>query len=94
MATLEAKDVLRSADGVTSPVGISRDGDRLILSLSMSPEAVNKLDQLARASGKSLDDVISKAFVLYTEAADANRKGKAVGVAATADVLETQFVGF
>jgi hypothetical protein len=38
-------------------------------------------------------DLISKAIALYTEAADATRKGKAVGIAPTADVLETEFVG-
>ena len=41
-----------------------------------------------------MDEVISKAFVLYIEAAEANRHGKSVGIASTADVLETQFVGF
>ena len=94
MTTLYSKDVLRSADGITSPVAFSRDGDRLILSISMSPEAFNKLEELAEAPGKSWDEVISKAFVLYMEAVDANRKGKAVGIAPTADVLETEFVGF
>lgn len=60
----------------------------------MSPEAFNKLAELAEAPGKSWDEVISKAFVLYMEAADADRKGKAVGIAPTADVLEIQFIGF
>ena len=92
--SLDSKDALRSADGVTSPVGISKDRDRLLLSLSISPEAFNRLGELAEAPGKSWDEVISKAFVLYMEAADASRKGKAVGIAPTADVLETQFIGF
>ena len=90
--SLDSKDALRSADGVTSPVG--KDRDRLLLSLSISPEAFNRLGELAEAPGKSWDEVISKAFVLYMEAADASRKGKAVGIAPTADVLETQFIGF
>jgi hypothetical protein len=92
--SLDSKDVPRSADRVTSPVAISKDGDRLLLSLSISPQAFNKLGELADAPGKSWDEVISKAFVLYMEAADASRKGKAVGIAPTADVLETQFIGF
>jgi hypothetical protein len=66
----------------------------LLLSLSISPEAFDKLGGLAEAPGKSWDEVISKASALYVEAADANQKGKAVGIAPTADVLETQFVGF
>jgi hypothetical protein len=94
MTKLESKNVLRSADRVTSPVSVTRDGKNLVLALSMSPKACDKLQDLADASGESLDDVISKAFVLYIEAADANRHGKSVGIASTADVLETQFVGF
>ncbi|MBV8312360.1 MAG: hypothetical protein JO344_18410 [Planctomycetaceae bacterium] len=66
----------------------------MLLSLSISPEAFNRLGELAEAPGKSWDEVISKAFVLYMEAVDASRKGKAVGIAPTADVLETQFIGF
>ena len=95
MTTVHASELLRSADGVTSPVACAQgEGDRLVLSLSMSSEGVDRLAQLARSSGKSLEDVISKAFILYTEAAEASRKGKAVGIAPTPDVLETQFVGF
>jgi hypothetical protein len=60
----------------------------------MSPKAFDKLEELARASGESLEKVISKAFALYAEAADATRSGKTVGIASTPDVLETEFVGF
>lgn len=42
----------------------------------------------------TLDEVISKAFVLHIEAAEADRNGKSVGIASVADVLETQFIGF
>jgi hypothetical protein len=94
MSKLETQNVLRSADGVTSPVSFTRDGNNLALSLSMSPQAFDKLLEIADASGESLDDVISKAFVLYIEAADESRHGKSIGIASTADVLETQFVGF
>ncbi len=94
MTALDSKGILRSADGITSPVSISRGENHLFLSLSMSPTAYVKLQELALASGVSLDEVISKAFVLYIEAAEASRTGKAVGIASTAEALETQFVGF
>jgi hypothetical protein len=91
---LGAKEILRSGDRVTSPVAFSRDGDRYLVSLSMSPEAFEKLEELAEAPGKSWDEVISKALALYMEAVEATRTGKAVGIAPAADVLETQFIGF
>jgi hypothetical protein len=94
MIALDSRNWLRSADGLTSATSVCRDDDRLILSLSMSPEAFNKPGELAEASGKSWDEVISKAFALDAEAAEANRRGQAVGIATTADVLETEFVGF
>jgi hypothetical protein len=51
MTTLDQRDVLRSADGITSPVAISRDGNRLLLSLSISP-----LAPLATWGGKKYSD--------------------------------------
>ena len=73
MTALDSRNWLRSADGLTPATAICRDDDRLVLSLSMSPEAFNKLRKLAEGPGKSWDEVISKAFALYAEAADANR---------------------
>lgn len=92
---LEPNDVLRSADGLTSPVAVSSAGaGRIGVSMAMSPEAFEALTTLAQESGSRLDDVISKAFVLYRTAAEAHREGKAVGIAPTPDVLETEIVGF
>jgi hypothetical protein len=93
MITFDQKDANRAADRVASPAP-TKDGDRLFFSLSTSTKAFNRLEELAETSNRSLADVLSKALVLYLEAADANRKGKAVGIAPTADVLETEFVGF
>jgi hypothetical protein len=75
-------------------MAIRRDDDPVVLSLSMSRETFSKLETLAGAPGKSWDEIISKALALYMEAADANRCGKAVGIASKAGVLETEFVGF
>jgi hypothetical protein len=95
MSQFNTKGVLHSPDGVTSPVTYGVDGSGYFsVCLKMSPESFADLDRLARASGTPLDDVISKAFILYKAAADASRSGKAVGIAPTPDVLETEFIGF
>lgn len=94
MTTLESNDVLQSPDGITSAVSFTTHGNELAVCLRMSPSALAKLQGVADASGDSLDEVISKAFVLYIEAAEANRKGKSVGIASSSEMLETQFVGF
>jgi hypothetical protein len=64
------------------------------LVVEVSGEMLGMLDHLARDGGTTLDEVIAKSFLLYKEAAEASRRGKAVGVAANPDALETQFVGF
>jgi MinD superfamily P-loop ATPase len=95
MTKLDPAGVLHSADGVTSPVAYTVDDtDTVLISLSMSPEAFNDLDRIAMTTHSSLSDVIAKAFILFREAAEANRQGKAVGIAKSADALETEFVGF
>jgi hypothetical protein len=91
----DPKDILESADGVTSPVGFTRSNrpGRLLVSMEMSEGALNMLDELASATGQKMEDVIGKAFLLYKAAVDAQKAGKSVGVAPTSDVLETEFVG-
>jgi hypothetical protein len=69
-----------------------RDGNYHV-TLTMSEDVASMLADLARSSGQDLDEVISKAFLLYKASADARREGKVVGIAPTADVLETEFVG-
>ncbi len=61
--------------------------------MSMEPEAFELLMGLAETSGQDVEDVIIKSFFLYRAALDASRDGKAVGIAPSADVLETEFVG-
>ncbi len=94
-SNLDPTGVLRSPDDATSPVALGLGGrDQIDLQLSVSQETFDALGALAVASRSNLGDVISKAFVLYQAAAAADREGKAVGIAPTADALETQFVGF
>jgi hypothetical protein len=92
---LNPPGVLQSADESTPPVAIFVGySGSFSLSLQMSPEAFSSLEQLAHTTGSSIEDVISKAFILYEAAALASRQGKAVGIAPSPDVLETEFVGF
>lgn len=91
----DPKDVLKSMDGVTSPVAYSIESQsgRFIVSMQMSDGAFEMLGELADATGQKVEDVIGKAFLLYKAAVDAQKEGKSVGVAPTSDVLETEFVG-
>jgi hypothetical protein len=92
---LDSTGVLVSGDGITSPVATAIDDSGcFLLSLRMSADALISLDRLAETTGSTLEDVISKAFILYEAAALASSQGKAVGIAPTPDVLETEFVGF
>jgi len=95
MSKLNPTGVLHSGDDVTSPMSFTpNDPGHISVSLHLSSESFNTLNQLADASGTSIGDVIAKAFILYKAAAQASREGKAVGIAPTPDVLETEFVGF
>jgi hypothetical protein len=67
-------------------------GDKITLDLS--PEARDLLNQLLNQTGDTPDDLFRKAIGLYKVAQDAHKEGKAVGVATSPDVLETEFVGF
>ncbi len=94
MTKFDTENVLHSRDGITSPVCVTPGDSDVTVSLHMSYQSLTTLDQLAKAGGTTLGDVISKAFILYEASADASRQGKAVGIAANPDVLETEFVGF
>jgi len=90
---VDSQNLLHSADGVTSPVSVSAEHGTFFVTMKMSEAAFKTLDKLAESSGQPLDQVISKAFLLYKAAADAHKDGKSVGVAPSPDVLETEFVG-
>jgi hypothetical protein len=71
----------------------SGSSDLYYFSVGISPQLISMLRELAESSGQGRDAVIVKAFHLYKVSVDARREGKAVGIAPTADVLETEFVG-
>lgn len=61
--------------------------------LDLSAEAAQTLDELISESGEDPSILFRKAIGLYKLAKQATRDGKAVGIAATPDSLETEFVG-
>jgi len=63
------------------------------VTLELSPEAARALDNLIGRTGDTPSDLFRKALGLYALAEEAKREGKAVGIAATPDSLETEFVG-
>jgi hypothetical protein len=66
---------------------------RTSIAIDLSPEATRSLNELMKRTGDSPSDLFRKALGLYKLAEEAKREGKAVGIAATPDGLETEFVG-
>jgi len=64
------------------------------ITLDLTPEASRVLNELMNATDSDPEDVFRKALSMYKAAVDAHGEGKAVGIAASPDVLETEFVGF
>lgn len=77
---------------VFGPATYHLEGNEILLHLSDA--AVQTLNNLLNATGNSPDELFRKALGLYKAAFEARRDSKAVGAAPTADVLETEFVGF
>ncbi len=65
----------------------------LRITLDLTPEATRALEELTESTGQDVSVVFRKALALYKLAREATKEGKAVGVAATPDVLETKFEG-
>jgi len=66
---------------------------RTRITLDLTPEAAQALNELMSRTGDSPSSLFRKALGLYKLAEEANREGKAVGIASTPDALETEFVG-
>jgi len=65
----------------------------LRITLDLTPEASRALEELTESTGQDVSVVFRKALALYKLAREATKEGKAVGVATTPDVLETEFEG-
>ncbi len=80
-------------------MGIARsrhDGgekERIRLSLDVSPELNNLIEDLARRTDGSKSDVLRRAIALMDVAVQANERGLKVGVADRGETLSTEFVG-
>ncbi len=73
-----------------------RDGgekERIRLSLDVSPELNELIEDLADRTDGTKSDVLRRAIALMDVAVRANESGKRVGVAETAQGLTTEFVG-
>lgn len=75
---------------IESPINFSSDSPML---LRLTPEAAQELNQLLELTGDTPAVLIRKALGLYKVTQQAIREGKAVGIAETAESLESQFVG-
>lgn len=63
------------------------------VSLDMSPEANELLENLAIANGTTKSQILRRAVALYDIVAEARSQGKRVGVLGQNDELLTEFVG-
>jgi len=88
--TLVAEPGVFSVRGTSAAPGVS---PRTRITLDLSPEAAKALDDLIGRTRDTPSDLFRKALGLYALAEEAKREGKAVGIAATPDSLETEFVG-
>jgi hypothetical protein len=83
---------LKASVGSLSLTGTARA--RIVRNLAMTPEADEFLADLAQRTGFTEGDVLRRALGMFKTAVDAKEQGKHVGVAATPEVLDTEFVGF
>lgn len=92
-ATLDAPTE-SSTDDAASPVVYEKNPDgSVVVTMFMSEKGFDFLQRLTRdADGVELKDVIGRALVVYHDALEAIREGKAVGVASDPEKLEVQFI--
>lgn len=67
--------------------------DRIKLSLEVSTEINETLEELAKTTATTKSDVLRKAIALMRLAVKAQREGKKVGIADATQELRTEFVG-
>ena len=67
--------------------------EKIRLSLDVSPEVYELLDNLATTTGGTKSDVIRKAIALVKVAVEGKQKGLKLGLAESNQVLTTEIVG-
>jgi predicted transcriptional regulator len=78
---------------VSMPVRSASQKDKIRLTLDLSPELNNLLEELASAIGATKSDVLRKSIGLMEVAIDAKRNGKKLGVVEKDQPMVTQIVG-
>jgi hypothetical protein len=73
--------------------GATAMADKIRLTVDVSRELNQILEDIAEESGGTKSEVFRKAIALLDVAHKAKRKGKHVGIAADTQTLETEFVG-
>ena len=69
-------------------------GDKVRVSLDVSPELFAKLQAMAHDMRGTKSDVLRKALALLDVAIDARKRGKKIGIADSSDQLTTEIIGF
>lgn len=64
------------------------------LVINLPPEVTAAVGRVLRETGDAPGEMFGKALGLYMLALDARKRGKAVGAADSADVLDTEFPEF
>lgn len=72
---------------------MSKKKEKIRLSLDVSPEVNDLLDELAFSTGGTKSDVIRKAIALIKVAVDGKEKGLKLGLAGKDEILTTEIVG-
>ena len=81
---------------VAEAVSVSKTpsaGEKVRLSLDVSPQLNDVLEDLARRTGRSKSDVLRQAIALIQVASNARSEGKRIGIAEEGDQLSTEIVG-
>jgi hypothetical protein len=81
-------------EGIATGVGVATATARIVKNLVMTSEADELLANLAQETGMSEGDMLRVALGMFKAAVDAKRQGMHVGVAATPEALDVEFVGF
>src|SRR5690348_15314002 len=76
-------ELLKSLDGVTSPISLARGpvAGTFEVVMLMTSKGVELIDDIAREAGTDWETVLSRALILYKKALEADHEGKAVGIA-------------
>lgn len=90
-ATPPAGKTTPAESGAAASTASEREFYRV--SLDVSPQLFQKLEELSREIHGSKADVLRRSIALFDLAVKAAKKDKKIGVARDSEALETEFVG-